>query len=162
MKIVDLVRWMHADFRQRLDKMERIAKEGGVGEAAKVAHELSLVLQSLQAHEWLEEEVLYPYLRTRVPGFDAKAPEESAVGHRALQGKVSELKEALAHPDATLTLLFAAEIFIAFLREHMAAEEKGILDSADKRLPEPVQEKLAADALKILKEAGLPEEFLPR
>lgn len=157
MRLTELLRRMHADFRDHLSAIERISQAGGPAEGAKIAHELSLLLKALRAHEWLEEELLYPVLRARDAG-GTSAP-DSGLSHDALHGRIADLEAALKHPEAGLSLLWAAENFIlAFLR-HMTHEETDVFAAAERLLPESLLEELGEQALLRLEAQGMPEEY---
>lgn len=146
MTITDLLRRMHADFRERLAAIESISRAGGPAEAAKIGHELSLLLPVLRAHEEVEETLLYPALRGLDPALTPETP-DSVLSHDALRERVAELELALRRPEASLSLLWAAESFIlAFLR-HMAREESALFKEAERLLPRETLERLGDQAL---------------
>lgn len=149
---------MHGDFRRRIDSMEAILKENAPAEAVRLSHELTHLILLLQAHEWIEETILHPTLVGR--NSEAVLALNSD-GHRALSEKLDLLQEALAHPQATLTLFVAAEEFFRMLRAHMAEEEAGVLTLAARALTRLEDEQLGARALEGLRGSNLPAELVP-
>ena len=149
---------MRADTRRLFGAVGRLAG-ADPQEAERLGRAFSELVRLIHDHHWAEDDVIYPFLIERVPGFDvdAVALEHDHVELDAVMTRISARLRQLAHRrserlrlDAQARLTDDAGKFSDVMLDHLDREEAlvvpafdTVIAAADQRVLEKEESKLA-------------------
>ena len=154
--LLEIHRAMRADGQRLIAAVESMAS-GDTDRAARLGGTFSIIVKLIHTHHWTEDDVLYPFLIARVPGFegDAIRLEDDHIELDAAMARVNGRFRLLAHPlsprlrDGTQDQLVTEVVsFNDVLIGHLDREEAVVVPAVDSALPPGDVETLSEAALK--------------
>ncbi|MFF7994566.1 hemerythrin domain-containing protein [Kitasatospora xanthocidica] len=111
---------MHVAMRRDAARLSAVAARGASGSTAELAEWFGRLRAVIDWHHHSEDEILWPYLRGRVPGFDGGGVLEE--DHEALDRTMRRVAGVLGS-GLRAELPEAAKAFETLVRDHLGHEE---------------------------------------
>ncbi|MEU3566538.1 hemerythrin domain-containing protein [Kitasatospora sp. NPDC006786] len=111
---------MHVAMRRDAARLTAVAQRGTAGSSAALAEWFGRLRSVIDWHHHSEDEILWPYLRGRVAGFDGSGVLEE--DHEALDASMRRVAGVLGS-GLRAELPEAARAFESLVREHLRHEE---------------------------------------